>query len=59
MDGVCVAITEQYLNVLLEDAMKELTSHFQLLTLKEYCKKFAPLLNKVTICEEYAVSSFL
>lgn len=59
MDGVCVAITEQYLNVLLEDAMKELASLFQLLTLKEYCKRIAALLNKVTICEEYDVSIFL
>lgn len=53
------AITARFSDALLEDAMEDLTSLMQTGSLRDYCRQFDALLNKVTIYEEYAVSIFL
>ncbi|XP_076915407.1 uncharacterized protein LOC143574750 [Bidens hawaiensis] len=53
------AITTRFSESLLEDAMEELKVLYQTGSLKKYCLAFDALLNKVVICEEYAVSLFV
>lgn len=52
-------ITAWFVDSLLEDEMEDLTTLYQTGSLKNYCRSFDALLNKVTIWEEYDVSIFL
>ncbi|KAJ0889898.1 hypothetical protein HanRHA438_Chr09g0417831 [Helianthus annuus] len=53
------AITSPFSNAMFEDAMEEIVSLTQIGSLKEYNSSFDSLLNKVSICEAYAVSLYL
>ncbi|KAD1274138.1 hypothetical protein E3N88_43077 [Mikania micrantha] len=56
------SIEARFAGMLIEDAMsdlKALTQYGEFDLLEDYCDKFDLLLNKVNICQEYAISLFL